>query len=293
MSNRGDRPVLALLGAGGTMGKGMAHNLARAGIEVRAWNRTYEKLDDLADEDGLSRFREADEAVDGAAVVLTMLSDAEAVLGAMEEAAGAAPSGAIWLQMSTIGIEGTERCSGLASARGLVFVDAPVLGTKQPAEEGTLVVLASGPESAREPLKPALEAIGKRTMWVGEPGAGSRLKVAVNSWIVSVVEGLAETLVLAEGVGVDPETFLDAIADGPLDLPYLRLKSKAMLERDFTPSFRLSLAAKDADLVVRAARAGDLELPMLEAISKRMAEGARERGDEDLAATYLTSAPAG
>ncbi|HWA53684.1 MAG TPA: NAD(P)-dependent oxidoreductase [Solirubrobacterales bacterium] len=268
----GDHLIVAVLGAGGTMGKGIARNLAAAGIEVRAWNRSPEKLSDF-DQDRIAHCDDARAAVQEADVVLTMLSDAEAVAAAMEAAGDAIPRGAIWLQMSTIGSEATERCRRRAEHDGLIFVDAPVLGTKQPAEEGALIILASGPPEVRERLEPLFEAIGKRTMWVGEAGAASRLKVVINSWIVSVVEGLAETFALAEGIGVDPQSFLDAIADGPLDLPYLRAKSKAMLERDFAPSFRLALAAKDADLAVAAARDAGLDLPVLEAIATRMREG--------------------
>ncbi|MCW2987078.1 MAG: 3-hydroxyisobutyrate dehydrogenase [Solirubrobacterales bacterium] len=273
------------------MGKGMARNLARAGMPVRAWNRTGEKIADLGSERGVTPCATVAEAVAAADVVLTMLSDADAVLTAAEDAAPAAAGGTLWLQASTIGIAGIERCAELAASSGLVLVDAPVLGTKQPAEEGQLVVLASGPEEARESLAPVFDAIAKRTMWVGEAGAGSRVKVVVNSWLVSIVEGTAEMLSLAEGLGIDPRLAIDAVAGGPLDLPYLEMKAKAMLERDFTPSFRLALAAKDADLAASAAAEAGLELPMLEAVCRRFAEAAREHGDEDLAAVYLASSP--
>jgi 3-hydroxyisobutyrate dehydrogenase len=285
--------TVALVGAGGTMGQGIGANLAEE-FAVRAWNRTREKIGDLADRSGVEVCESAREAAAGADVILTMLSDGEAVLAAVEGTDGAladAREGAIWVQASTIGLEATGRCTELAERAGVVLVDAPVLGTKKPAEEGQLVILGSGPEEARERLQPLFDAIGKRTLWVGEAGAGSRLKVAVNSWIVSVVEGTAEMLALSEAVGIDPQTALDAIADGPLDLPYMRLKAKAMLERDFTPSFRLSLAAKDAALALDAAEEAGLELPMLAAIRERMEAVAEEHGDEDLAAVYLASSP--
>jgi 3-hydroxyisobutyrate dehydrogenase len=288
--NGGGITTVAVLGAGGTMGKGMARNLAAgAGIAVRAWNRSPGKLDDLSREDDVVVCDRAEEAVAGADVVLTMLSDGEAVLATMAGAAPAAAPEAIWLQQSTIGIEATERCAELAARHGLDLVDAPVLGTRQPAEAGELVVLASGPEPLRVRLEPLFAVIGKRTLWVGEAGAGSRLKVAVNAWIVSVVEGAAETLALAEGVGVEPRLVLEAIAGGPLDLPYLEVKAKAMLERDFTPSFRLALAAKDAGLAADAAASAGLELPMLRAIHGRLTAAAAQHGDDDLAATYLLS----
>jgi 3-hydroxyisobutyrate dehydrogenase len=290
----GSGPVrtVAVLGAGGLMGRGIARNLARAGFAVRAWNRTVAKLEDLAGEAGVMPAATPAEAASGADVVLTIVSDTDAVLTAMQGADGAlagADTGSTWLQSSTIGIAGTERCIELAAAAGLLLVDAPVLGTRQPAEEGQLVVLGSGPEEARAPLEPVFEAIGKRTLWVGEAGAGSRLKVVVNTWIVSVVEGAAELLSLAEGLDLDPRLALEAVAGGPLDLPYLQIKGKAMLERDFAPSFRLALAAKDAGLAVDAAASAGLELPALEAIRERLAAAAEEHGDEDVAAVYLAN----
>src|SRR5207248_3819329 len=162
----------------------------------------------------------------------------------------------------------------------------------QPAEEGKLVVLASGPEALRPRLEPIFDVIGQRTMWIGEAaGLGTRLKVATNSWILAVVEAGAETLALAEGLGIDPQLVLDAIEGGPLDLPYLRMKARAMMEREFEPSFRLALAAKDAGLVEESAELHDLDLPVLLAIRRRLEQSADGHGDEDMSATFLASAP--
>jgi 3-hydroxyisobutyrate dehydrogenase len=230
-------------------------------------------------------------AADGADVILTMLSDGDAVIGAIEDAAGGARSDATWLQMSTIGEAGTERCAEVAARHGLTLIDAPVLGTKQPAEEGKLVVLASGPEAARERVQPIFDALGQKTIWVGETGAGTRLKMVANSWVLTVTEGTAEIFALAEGLGLDPQLFLDAIEGGALDLPYVRMKGKAIMERNFEPAFRLALAAKDARLIEESARRHDLDLPLFSTIRRRLAEGADEHGEKDFSATYLTSAP--
>lgn len=284
---------VAVLGAGGTMGLGMARNLLPA-FEVRAWNRSKEKMSDLGAEEGVTVCDRAREAAAGADVLMTMLSDGAAVLAAMEGDDGAiagAEPGATWLQTSTVGLEATAQCAELAAKADLVFVDAPVLGTKKPAEEGQLVILGSGPEEARERLTPLFEALGKRTLWAGEAGAGTRLKVAVNTWIIAVVEGAAEMLVLAEALGLDPEMALEAVKEGPLDQPYLQLKSKMMLKREFTPSFRLELAAKDAGLAVDAAEEAGLELPMLAAVHERMVHASHAHGEEDLSAVYLASSP--
>lgn len=282
---------IGVLGAGGTMGFAMARNLARAGFEVRAWNRSREKAEPLAGEGVLVAGSPA-EAAGGADVILTMLADADAVTGSIEEALeGADGDGLVWLQMSTIGDRGTQRCAELAQDRGITFVDAPVLGTKAPAESGDLVIMASGPANMRERLEPIFDAIGQRSMWVGGAGAGTRLKLATNSWLLAVVEGAAETLALAEGLGLEPGLVLEAVQGGPLDLPYLQMKGKAIIERNFEPSFKLALAAKDASLVEDAAKHHELDLPLVSAIRKRFEQGAADHGEEDLSATYLTSAP--
>ena len=178
-----------------------------------------------------------------------------------------------------------------AGQLGVAFIDAPVLGTKQPAEQGKLVVLASGAEEARTRIQPIFDAVSQKTIWVGEAGSSTRLKLVLNSWVLTVTEGAAETIALAEGLGLDPALLFEALDGGTLDLPYLRIKGKAIVERNFEPAFRLALAAKDAALVEDAAKRRGLDLPVLEAVRARMAEGAKEHGDEDMAATYLASAP--
>jgi 3-hydroxyisobutyrate dehydrogenase len=281
------------------MGFPMARNLARAGFAVRAWNRSREKAEPLS-KDGAQIAASPAEAAQDASVILTMLADTDAVLAAVDgdrgafsalPQASAAGDEVIWLQMSTIGESGTERCAEVAARHGVQFVDAPVLGTRQPAEERKLVILASGPAALRDRLQPIFEALGHKTLWVGEAGAGSRLKLVTNIWVLTVVEGGAETIALAEGLGLDPRLLFEAIDGSTLDLPYLRMKGKAMMERDFTPAFRLKLAAKDAALAEEAARRRQLDLPLIEVIRQRLAEGAREHGDEDMSATYLTSSP--
>ena len=274
------------------MGLPMARNIAEAGFAVRAWNRSREKAEPLAD-DGVEVLDTAGAAASGASVVLTILSDADAVISAMEGADGVlagTDEGAIWLQMSTIGIEGTERCGALAEENGLTLVDAPVVGTKQPAEQGKLTVLASGPEDARERCEPIFEPISQKALWLGEAGTGTRMKLVINSWLLSLVEGLAETIAFAEGIDVDPGQFLETIEGGPIDNPYAQTKGKMMIERSFEPAFKLELAAKDARLVLEAMDRHDLDLPVLDAIRSQLEEAAEEHGEKDMSATYLASA---
>src|SRR5262249_9389029 len=156
------------------------------------------------------------DAVSGADIVVTMLADGPAVESVMTDggALEAMRDDAVWIQASTIGIAATERLAQLARERGVAFVDAPVLGTKKPAEDGALTVLASGPADALERSKPVFDAIGGRIIELGEAGAGTRLKLVANNWVVNLLGALAETIALAQRIGVPPEAFLDAIEGG-------------------------------------------------------------------------------
>jgi 3-hydroxyisobutyrate dehydrogenase len=284
---------VAVLGAGGLMGFAMARNLARAGLEVRAWNRSAEKAGPLAG-DGAAVAKTPAEAASGAGIVLTMLADVDAVLGAMAGPDGALPAmdgQSVWLQMSTVGEDGTTECAAVAAKRGVAFLDAPVLGATQVAERGELVILASGPDAARDIVQPVFDVLGQRTLWLGECGAGTALKLVVNGWVLAVVEAGAEVIALAEGLDLSAQSFLDAIEGGSLDLPYLRLKAGLMTRREFDPSFRLRLAAKDAGLVEQAAANHDLDLPLLSVVRHRLEQGIGAHGDKDFSATYLTSSP--
>lgn len=279
-------PTVALLGTG-TMGAGMARNIAAAGLPLKVWNRTRDKAAPLA-EAGATVAETAAEAVSGADIVITMLFDADSVADTMDELGDAVPSGAIWLQQSTVGVEGADRLAALADKLGLVYVDAPVLGTRKPAEDGTLVVLASGPEEVREKVAPVFDAIGQRTIWVGEAGSASRLKLVANAWVLTVVEGIAESLTLAKALGLDPALFLEAVKGGAMDAPYVQLKGSSMLAGDFTKAFGLDGAAKDAGLIVEAARSAGADLALFEAalahFERALAAG---HGDKDLSATFL------
>jgi 3-hydroxyisobutyrate dehydrogenase len=285
-----EHPTVAFLGTG-IMGAPMARNIARAGMPVRAWNRTRAKAEPLGD-DGIEVVDSPADAVGGADVVVTMLADGDAVAATMEAALGAMDDDAVWAQMSTVGLDAAERLSGMASERGVAYVDAPVLGTRQPAEEGKLVVLAAGPRDALERCRPVFDAVGAKTIELGETGQGTRLKLVVNTWVVGIVENLAETIALARALDLDPGLFFAAIEGGGLDLPYAHLKGQLMVEEKFEPpAFPLRLALKDAKLIVDAARKTGLELPLVEAVRAQFERAAEAgHGDEDLAAAYATLA---
>jgi 3-hydroxyisobutyrate dehydrogenase len=274
---------LALLGTG-TMGAPMGRNLLAAGHELRAWNRTRGRAEPLA-AGGATVCDTPAEACSGADVVVTMLADGPAVEAAV---AGVTLDGAVWAQMSTVGVAATEALAARASAP---FVDAPVLGSRPAAEQGTLTVLASGPAAARERCAPLFDAVGARTIALGdEPGAGTRMKLVLNHWVVALVEGVAETVTLAEGLGLDPRAFLEIVDGGPMGPPYAKLKGTNMIERSYPPDFSLRLAHKDAELIVEAAEAAGLDQPLARLVAERMSRAIDTgHGDDDFSATVEAS----
>lgn len=271
--------IVTVLGTG-LMGSGMARSMAASGLEVTAWNRSVDKARPLA-EAGITVTEDVRDAVSGADVVITMLFDADAVAQVMEQALPALDANAVWVQSSTVGLDGTHRLAELAQPHGIAFVDAPVLGTKQPAENGQLIVLAGGPEQLRSTVEPVFDAVGSRTVWVGEsPGDGHRLKLVANSWVLSVVGATAQAVGLAGAVDVGPELFLEAIGGGPLDCGYAQAKGKGMIEGEFPPAFTLGGAVKDSALIAEAMRSAGTDDQLMEALHQAF-QTAAEAGDGD------------
>ncbi|WP_141576495.1 NAD(P)-dependent oxidoreductase [Actinomadura sp. WMMA1423] len=282
---------VAVLGTG-IMGAAMARNLLRNGHGVAAWNRTAARAEPLAT-DGAAVADSPAEAVRDADVVLTMLNDADAALAVMDDAAPALRAGQVWAQAGTVGVGDVPRLAAFAAGHGLTFVDSPVQGTKQPAEQGKLVVLAAGPQDAREVLGPVFDAVGSRTVWLdedGASGAGTRLKLAAVSYAISLTSVVAESVALTKGLGVDPAMLGEVLTGGPLDSPYLQVKMKAMLEGDFEPSFAVRNAEKNTRLIHDSAEAAGIRVDVNDAVGERFRRVIEQgHGDEDMAATYRAS----
>ncbi|GAC1543883.1 MAG: NAD(P)-dependent oxidoreductase [Acidimicrobiales bacterium] len=279
---------VALLGLG-IMGTGMAQSMLRAGIGLTVWNRSPGRTDGL---DGARVAATPSDAVDGAGVVITMLSDAAATEAVIVSVLPTMGAGALWIQMGTIGLDATTQLAAAAAAAGVGYVDAPVAGTKQPALEGKLSVIAAGPAALRQQCEVIFSAVGQRTTWVSErPGDGTRLKLVLNGWLVSLLGGLGEAIATAEAIGIDPAAFLAFIDGGSLGVPYAQAKGKSMIARSFPTSFSARLARKDAGLVADAARDAGLSLPVNSAVAglfdRVIAAG---RGDDDMAA-IVTGVP--
>ena len=246
---------VAVLGIG-AMGHGMATSALRAGIPTIVWNRTPEATRDLA-ELGAEVADTAADAARRAAIVVTMVTDTDAVISIARDQGmlGALAPGAIWVQMSTIGVAGTERVVALVETErpDITLLDAPVSGSKDPAEQGQLTIFASGPDQARAATTPLFDALGQRTIWVGPVGTGTRLKIVNNTWLAFAAEAVAASVGLARRLGLETETVVDALGGGPLVSPWQAAKLQRILKGDFSAQFALALALKDVRLALEAA----------------------------------------
>jgi 3-hydroxyisobutyrate dehydrogenase len=232
----------------------------------------------------------------GADVLITMLADGAAVEQVMTGPTGPLSmlgAGAIWIQMSTVGTEWTDRLMGLAARHDVAFVDAPVSGSSGAAESGELIILASGATTARARVRPLFDVLGRQTLWLQRTGDGSRLKLALNNWLAVLVEGMVETLTLSEALGLDPHLLLEAISDGPMASDYALAKGVAMVNAEFAPGFPLRHATKDAELALSAAHRHGVELPLTSALLPRWYEAlAGDHGGDDVASAVTAAATA-
>lgn len=283
---------VAVLGTG-IMGSAMARNLLRAGLAVTVWDRSPEATAGLAQEGARAAGSPA-EAVRDADVVITMLPTAAVVESVMfgDRVAEAFTPGAVWAQMGTIGVEATEQTAArLEKVRpGVLFVDAPVSGSKGPAEQGQLLILASGPDAAKEPLSGPFAAIGRNTVWLGAAGQGSRMKLVVNAYMSTLIEGVAEAVELARRLDIDVAALDAAIEGGPLDAPIAGAKLHKIATSDYAPEFPLQWALKDVDLALDAG--GGTGLPLLAALSSQwhaVVDAGHGREDVSAARLGLTS----
>jgi 3-hydroxyisobutyrate dehydrogenase len=285
------RTTVAVIGAG-IMGSAMTRNLVAAGLDTRVWDQSLSATAPLADA-GAVVAPSAREAVRDADVVITMLPTADVVESVIfgGGAADAFADGSVWAQMGTIGVGATRRIADRLAAQrpGVTFVDAPVSGSKGPAEQGQLLILASGPTAAADRLGPVFGILGRKTVWLGEAGQGSVVKLVVNAYMSILIEGVAETMELADRFGIGHAELAEVIAGGPLDAPIADAKLHKMDRGDYAAEFPLEWALKDVDLAITAA--GGEAPPLLAALSSQWhAAVAAGHGRQDISAARLALA---
>jgi 3-hydroxyisobutyrate dehydrogenase len=276
-------PKLAVLGLG-TMGRAMAASAIRNGIPTVVWNREPEATSGLADQ-GAEVADSAAAAVKAADMVITMVTDAKAVtsIAVDDGMLEALPSGAVWAQMSTIGVDGTETINAIVEKQrpDVLFLDAPVSGSKVPAEQGKLLIFASGSEQARPTADPVFDAIGQRTVWLGPVGTGSRMKLVNNTLLAFAAEGVANALALAHQLGVEVASVRDAFEGGPLVSPWMAGKLARIQDDNYSPEFPLVLALKDVHLALE--QAGPERLSVLASLAHEWEQIVQQNlGDQDV-----------
>ncbi|MEV0248739.1 NAD(P)-dependent oxidoreductase [Nocardia sp. NPDC050712] len=289
MTTSSPAPTVAVLGTG-IIGAPVAVNLAES-FQVRVWNRTRAAADRLG---GLEVFDTAAAAVAGADIVVTVLKDGPAVREVMESAVAGLAAGTVWIQLGTVGEQDIADLAEFARQHALTFYDAPVQGTKQPAEAGQLVVLAAGPLAERDTAAAVFEAIGSRTVWVDEAaGAATRLKLALNSLVFALTHGIAESLSLATALGVDPRLVAEVVTGGPLDSGFFQGKSGAMLAGNYATAFSVDNSVKDARLILAAAEKAGVAVDVTAAgLARFQRAAAAGHGAADMAASHLAGAGA-
>ncbi|MBT9431865.1 NAD(P)-dependent oxidoreductase [Candidatus Sodalis endolongispinus] len=287
------QPTVAVLGLG-AMGHAFAANVLKSGLATRVWNRTRSRGEDLADAGAIVRASPA-EAVREADVVLTMLPDGpttRTVLLGSEGALAAMKPHAVLAQMGTLGVKGTEELiAAVRQARDdIVFIDAPVSGTKTPAENAQVLVLAIGDRQAAAAVEPVFAAIAKGTRWLGPAGAGSRMKLVVNAWLITMMQGIAESTQLAATLGFSPDDLWDVLEGGPLAAPYVKGKLDMIKQDNYCPQMALIWGLKDARQALKAADSRNL--PGLQRISDVWQQAVDAgHGESDISVIYRYLAP--
>ena len=285
--------TVAFLGLG-RMGAPMATNVAGAGHDVVLYNRTRATADALAERIGARAEATPRRAVADAAIVVTMLADEAALRGVYDGQDGVLAglsAGAVAVDMGTTGPEGIARLAPHVADAGGVLVDAPVSGSTAAAESAGLTILVGAPDDAFATAEPVLAAMGATIYHLGDTGAGSVAKLAVNNVIYALGNAISESLVLAERAGLDRDRIYDVFEHSAIAAPMVRYRRDAFLDPDRTPpAFALTLAQKDLGLIVDLASSVALPVEQAQAnlslVGRAVDAGL---GDHDMAdvAVYL------
>lgn len=282
------QPTVAVIGLG-AMGHAFAANLLKNGFETHVWNRTASRGESLVNA-GALQGKTVRETVADVDVVITMLADGKTTQTVFEGDDGllaGLKQGAVIAQMGTLGIEATEALITLVKQQrpDAVFIDAPVSGTKTPAENAQIIVLASGDRAAAANIEPIFAAISKGVKWLGEAGRASKMKLVVNAWLISMMEGIAESAQLADEFGFSTDELWDVLEGGPLATPYIKAKMAMFKTGDYRPQMHLVWALKDINLALKAGE--NRHLPVMERISETWQSAVDAGyGEQDLSVVY-------
>ena len=278
----------------GIMGSGMAANLLRAGFEVTVYNRTPDKTGPLRDK-GARVARTPAELASGCDAVVTMVSDVPALeqvlLGPQGAFSGTRP-GTLFIDSSTVTPEASLRMAQEARRRGCEYLDAPVVGSRQAAQEGQLMFMVGGSEEVFERARPLFSAMGRVAYRVGPNGHGSAVKL-INNMIAGVtLAAIAEGAAVAQAAGLDPKALLQVLSDSVIGSPFLKSKLPKVLQRDFSTHFALALMQKDLRYFLDLAGRHDRFTPTA-ALAAQLYQAARLAGWGELDTAALFGYVAG
>lgn len=267
----------------GIMGKAMATNLLRSGFKVTVWNRTLSKCDELV-ELGASVCETPAAVVKKCKCTIAILSDPSAACSVVFDKDGVLEqicSGKGYIDMSTVDADTSSKINEAIMSRGGSFLEAPVSGSKKPAEDGQLVILAAGEKALYEEATPAFNVMGKKSFYLGHVGNGAKMKLVVNMIMGSMMNAFSEGVVLADRSGLDPQTLLDVLDLGALANPMFKLKGPAMIQKSYSPAFPLKHQQKDMRLALALGDENAVSMPVSAAANEAFKK-ARSMGLGDL-----------
>ena len=281
-------PRVGFLGLG-TMGMPMASHLLKAGFPLIVWNRTASKMEPLLHLGAKAGKGPAQVASD-VDVVITMLAkpqDVEHVVLGPDGVVDGIRSGSVLIDMSTVSPTTSRKLAGAVTTKHAEFLDAPVVGSKGPATDGTLVILVGGLPQTLQRVRPILQTMGKTIVHAGGVGTGSALKLTTNLMLAHLMAGFAEAVALAKQAGLDPQRFLEVIAASTFASPWYQTKGVGMLKEDFSPHFALKHMRKDLELMGSLAEEVKTPLPVTDAIRNLFIQTeASGRGELDYSAIF-------
>ncbi len=267
------KPRVGFLGLG-TMGSAMAANLAKAGFPLVVWNRTTAKIEPLL-RLGAKAGKSPAHVASEVEVVITMVSrpqDVEAIVLGPSGVLEGLKASSVLVDMSTVSPETSRKLAGAVAAKQAEFLDAPVVGSKGPATEGTLVILVGGLPQTLERCKGILQAVGKRIVYAGNIGMGSALKLSTNLMLSHLMAGFSEAVLLAQSAGLEPVRLLDVLEASTFRSPWYQTKGTGVLQKDFSPHFTVKHMRKDLELMCQLAQELGVQLPVTEAVRRLYAE---------------------
>ncbi|KAL3828987.1 hypothetical protein ACJIZ3_017789 [Penstemon smallii] len=275
----------------GIMGKAMSMNLLRHGFKLTVWNRTLSRCDELV-EHGATIGESPAAVIKKCKYTIAMLSDPAAALSVVFEEGGVLEqicAGKGYIDMSTVDAETSSKISEAITSKGGNFLEAPVSGSKKPAEDGQLVILAAGEKALYEEILPAFDVLGKKSFYLGQVGNGAKMKLVVNMIMGSMMNAFSEGLVLTEKSGLNPQTLLDVLDLGAIANPMFKMKGPSMVQSSYSPAFPLKHQQKDMRLALALGDENSVPMPVAaaanEAFKKARSMGL---GDLDFSAVHET-----